>query len=74
MKNGFRSFSKAESHLVKITGFSGLNGTMDKKDEILEFGKGNPMFEEAFLRFGEILFEYELEGKIQRQNGRIKAV
>lgn len=48
--------------------------TMDKQDEILEFCKGNPMFEEAFLRFGEILFEYELEGKIQRQNGRIKVV
>lgn len=41
------------------------------KDEILEFCKGNPLFEEAFLKFGAILFEYELEGKIHRCNGRI---
>lgn len=42
------------------------------KDEILEFCKNNPLFEQAFLRFGAILFEYELEGKIVRHNGRIE--
>ena len=41
------------------------------QDEILEFCKKNPLFEEAFLRFGEILFEYELDGKITRNSGRI---
>ncbi|MDE5591897.1 MAG: DNA-protecting protein DprA [Helicobacter sp.] len=43
-------------------------------DEILEFCQKNPFFEEAFLKFGEILFEYELEGKIRRINGRIEVV
>ncbi|MCI5969248.1 DNA-processing protein DprA [Helicobacter sp.] len=41
-------------------------------DEILDFCQSNPFFEEAFLRFGEVLFEYELEGKIRRNNGRIE--
>ncbi|TLD84607.1 DNA-processing protein DprA [Helicobacter sp. MIT 11-5569] len=43
-------------------------------DAVLEFCKNNPFFEEAFLHFGEILFEYELEGKIRRNNGRIEIV
>lgn len=43
-------------------------------DEILEFCKTNPFFEEAFIKFGEILFTYELEGKILRNNGRIELV
>ena len=43
-------------------------------DEILEFCKTNPFFEEAFIKFGEILFTYELEGKILRNNGRIEVV
>lgn len=42
------------------------------KDEVLEFCESNPLFEEAFLKFGAILFEYELEGKISRKNGRIE--
>lgn len=46
----------------------------DSRDEILEFCQSNPFFEEAFLRFGEMLFEYELEGKIRRNNGRIEVV
>ncbi|WP_299545775.1 DNA-processing protein DprA [uncultured Helicobacter sp.] len=49
------------------------NTNIDCNDEILEFCKGNPLFEEALLRFGEVLFEYELEGKIHRKNGRIEA-
>lgn len=44
------------------------------KDEVLEFCKSNPFFEEAFACFGEILFHYELEGKIQRNNGRIEVI
>lgn len=43
-------------------------------DEILEFCKTNPFFEDALLRFGDIIFEYELDGKIIRSNGRIEVV
>ncbi len=43
-------------------------------DEILEFCKTNPFFEEAFIKFGEAIFTYELEGKIQRNNGRIEVI
>lgn len=46
----------------------------ENSNEILEFCKTNPFFEEAFLKFGDIIFEYELEGKIIRKNGRIEVV
>ena len=40
-------------------------------DELLDFARSNPTFEEAFARFGEKVLEYELMGKITRENGRI---
>ncbi|MDD6055549.1 MAG: DNA-processing protein DprA [Helicobacteraceae bacterium] len=43
-------------------------------DEVLRFCAKNPFFEEAFLRFGDIIYEYELEGKIRRINGRLEVV
>lgn len=47
-------------------------GTLDlAQDEILEFCSLSPSFEEAYARFGDKLYEYELEGKIERKNGKI---
>ena len=43
-------------------------------DELLEFCKSNPFFEEAYLRFGDLVFTYELEGKIARKNGRLEVL
>ena len=40
-------------------------------DALLDFARSNPSFEEAFARFGERVLEYELMGKITRENGRI---
>lgn len=40
-------------------------------DELLDFARSNPSFEEAFACFGERVLEYELMGKITRKNGRI---
>jgi DNA processing protein len=37
-------------------------------DEVLEFCMSNPTYEEAFKRFGDLLFEYELENKISIEN------
>lgn len=41
------------------------------KDEILEFCALIPNFEEAYQRFGDRLIEYEIEGKIERKNGKV---
>ncbi len=41
-------------------------------DEVLLFCANNPSFEEAFARFGEKIYEYELEGKIMRESGTIR--
>lgn len=40
-------------------------------DGLLDFARSNPSFEEAFARYGERVLEYELMGKITRENGRI---
>lgn len=45
-----------------------------KEDKFLAFCKQNPTFEEAYLQFGELVFEYEIEGKIVRENGRLRCL
>lgn len=45
-----------------------------QSDDIIEFCSLNPTFEEAFARFGEKIYEYELEGKIIRESGSIRVV
>ncbi len=47
---------------------------LQENDEILEFCMKNPSFEEAYLKFGEKIYEYELEGKIVRESGSIRVV
>lgn len=44
----------------------------EEDDEILLFCKTFPAFEEAYLRYGEKILEYELEGKITRENGFLR--
>ena len=45
---------------------------IQKNDEILRFCANMPSFEEAFSQFGEKILEYELEGKLIRENGKIR--
>lgn len=44
------------------------------KDEILEFCKTNPTYEEAYLRYEDKILEYELDGKIKIEAGIIKVL
>lgn len=41
------------------------------EDEVLKFCSLNPFYEEAFSKFPNKLFEYELEGKIRVENGKV---
>ena len=41
-------------------------------DDFLEYCKTNPTYEEALKKYGDKVFEYELEGKIEVYNGTIK--
>jgi len=41
------------------------------KDEILEFCNTSPSYEDAIFKFGDKIFEYELEGKIKIENARV---
>ncbi|PAF43036.1 DNA-processing protein DprA [Helicobacter sp. 11S03491-1] len=42
------------------------------QDEFLKYCKDMPTFEEAYLRYGDKVLEYEIEGKIVRENGLLK--
>ncbi len=44
------------------------------KDEFLEYFAKNPSYEEAYLKFGDKLLEYELLGKIKRINQIVDAL
>ena len=41
------------------------------EDEILEFCKNNPNYENAISKYPNKIFEYELEGKVKIENGKI---
>ena len=51
-------------------------GLENKKteDEVLLFCKNNPTYESAIQKFPEKIFEYELEGKIKIENGKIRVI
>lgn len=49
----------------------GIKIKENQKDKILEFCSTNPNYEEAFSKFPNKLFEYELEGKIEIKNGKV---
>jgi DNA processing protein len=40
-------------------------------DEILNFCRNNPSYDEAMSKFPNKIFEYELEGKIKIENGKV---
>ena len=44
----------------------------EAKDEILEFCKNAPLFEDALLKFGDKILEYELMGLLIRESNYIK--
>jgi DNA processing protein len=45
--------------------------TSSSNDEILNFCRNNPSYDEAMHRFPNKIFEYELEGKIKIENGKV---
>ncbi|PAF44701.1 DNA-processing protein DprA [Helicobacter sp. 11S02596-1] len=50
-------------------------GVREKTDDVfLKFCEKLPTFEEAYLMYGDLVLEYELDGKITRENGRLKVV
>ena len=42
-----------------------------ENDEVLSFCRSNPSYEEAMGKFPNKIFEYELEGKIKIENGKV---
>lgn len=43
----------------------------EEKDNFLEYCKKNPAYEEAILKYDSLVYEYELNGKIEIKNGFI---
>jgi DNA processing protein len=46
----------------------------EQTDEFLEYCKSNPTYEEALTKYGEKVFEYELNGKIKLINNKISII
>ena len=59
-----------DDFIEEITGIK----TSSTQDEVLIFCKNNPTYEEAMNKFPNKIFEYELEGKIKIENGRIQVI
>ncbi len=56
-----------------IDEFCDIFGTkMDANDEVLEFCKENPSLDKCLDRFGDLIYEYELEGKLQIENLHVR--
>lgn len=54
---------------------SDIFGVQDKSDdEVLAFCQNAPSFELAYEKFGDTILEYELEGKIVRENGIVRVI
>lgn len=59
-----------DEFIEEITGIKNSSS----KDEVLVFCRNNPSYEEAMNKFPNKIFEYELEGKIKIENGKIQIV
>lgn len=55
-----------------ISKFIDISTNNPIEDNFLEYCKNNPTYDEAVLKYGEKVFEYELSGKISIENGKIK--
>ncbi len=49
----------------------GKNIQKENLDEILEYCKNSPLYDEAILKYPNEILEYELEGKIKIENGKV---
>ncbi len=62
----------AATAIYDIEAFADLFGeTKIEHDEILEFCKKNNSLQDAILKYGDKIYEYELEGKIEIKNMRV---
>jgi len=72
LENGdAQAIFNVDTFLVNMKTLFGIEKQVSNKkaDSILEFCKSSPTYEETFNKFGNKLFEYELDGKIEILNG-----
>lgn len=50
------------------------NITLENIDDFLQYCQSNPTFDEAILKYGELVYEYELNSKIDIKNGKIYCI
>ncbi|MGP1449629.1 MAG: DNA-processing protein DprA [Wolinella sp.] len=67
-------FSRHFSQLKRETAGNLPHDSCGLDDEVLQFCAGLPSYDEAIARFGEVLLEYEFEGKVVVRNGRVGLV
>jgi DNA processing protein len=61
--------------IYDIDDFCNRYGEISQSDDaVIEFAKTHPSYEEAVAKFGDLIFEYELNGKIAVKEGRVVAL
>ncbi|MEA1918497.1 MAG: DNA-processing protein DprA [Campylobacterota bacterium] len=67
--------AKAEA-IYDIERFCEQFGSLElgETDSFLEYCKKSPTYEEAMAQYSELVFEYELEGKISIANGKVNLI
>jgi DNA processing protein len=63
-----------ENNDKKSNNSSKIKKSKNSDDELLEFCSSNPTFDEVLARFGSLIYEYELMGKIQIKDNRVFAL
>lgn len=54
-----------------IENIVGKNLFKEVYDEVLEYCKNSPLYEQALLKYPDKILEYELDGKIKIENGKV---
>lgn len=57
-----------------VNEFVPIQAAEQLSDELLSFCKTNPIYDEVVNKFGSKVFEYELEGKIMVEAGRVQVI
>jgi DNA processing protein len=70
-KDGLAKVIYDTDEFVASLGLATLMPGQSISDKLLEFCKKSPSFDEAFALFGDKLYEYELDGKIEIKNNKV---
>ena len=73
MREKFMAIDVGLKRIGLAFGFGEVKEQEKADDEILKFCKNGVSLDEALAKFGEIIYEYELDGLVEISNLRVKS-